>query len=198
MLSPPPSPGVTSQLCHSNLSRPNSALGRGGIRNPVSRGIALANQRLRPLGHRGSYLGTLFDSKLSFSENTDHIYKKCMQHLYLLRKLQDFGVSQNILEMVYKSLILAFNMTTCYRNLSTKDKNKLPTVVNSAGEIIGQQQKQLTITYMKNPRKKPLSRVNDVLNLTNCHQEGALKRKCLKKHWLLKTPTYFYQMQSIS
>ena len=54
MLSPPPSPGVTSQLCHSNLSRPNSALGRGGIRNPVSRGVALANQRLRPLGHRGS------------------------------------------------------------------------------------------------------------------------------------------------
>ena len=49
MLSPPPSPGVTSQLCHSN-----SRLGRGGIRKPVSRAVALANQRLRPLSHRGS------------------------------------------------------------------------------------------------------------------------------------------------
>ena len=31
LLSPPPSLGVTSQLCHSSVSRPNSALGRGGI-----------------------------------------------------------------------------------------------------------------------------------------------------------------------
>ena len=31
--------GVTSQLCHSSVSRPNSALGRGGIRNPVSWGV---------------------------------------------------------------------------------------------------------------------------------------------------------------
>ena len=45
---PPPSLGVTSQLCHSNVSRPNSALGRGGIRDPVPRCVALANQRLRP------------------------------------------------------------------------------------------------------------------------------------------------------
>ena len=43
LLSPPPL-GI---LCHSNASRPNSALGRGGIRNPVPR-------CLRPLGHRGS------------------------------------------------------------------------------------------------------------------------------------------------
>ena len=43
----PPSLGVTGQLCHSNASRPNSA--RGGIRNPVPRCLALANQRLRPL-----------------------------------------------------------------------------------------------------------------------------------------------------
>ena len=31
LLSPPPSLGVTSQLCHSNASWPNSALGRGGV-----------------------------------------------------------------------------------------------------------------------------------------------------------------------
>ena len=40
LLSTPPSPGVTSQLCHSNLSRPNSALARGGIRDPVPRCVA--------------------------------------------------------------------------------------------------------------------------------------------------------------
>ena len=33
------------------------------------------------------YLGTFFDSKLSFSENTDYIVKKANQRLFLLRKL---------------------------------------------------------------------------------------------------------------
>ena len=54
LLSPPPSLGVTSQLWRSSVSWPNAALGRGKIRNPVSQGVALANQHLRPLGHRGS------------------------------------------------------------------------------------------------------------------------------------------------
>ena len=53
LLSPPPSLGVTGQLCYSNTSRPNSALGRGGIRNPIPRCLALANQHLRPLGGTG-------------------------------------------------------------------------------------------------------------------------------------------------
>ena len=48
LLSPPPSLGVTGQLCYSNTSQPNSAPGRGGIRNPVPRCLTLANQRLRP------------------------------------------------------------------------------------------------------------------------------------------------------
>ena len=49
LLSPSPSLGVMGQLCHSNASRPNSALGRGGIQNLVPRCLALANQRLRPV-----------------------------------------------------------------------------------------------------------------------------------------------------
>lgn len=51
------------------------------------------------------YLSTQVDSKLSFKENTDFIFKKCSQRLYLLRKLNNFGMSQNILETVYKSLV---------------------------------------------------------------------------------------------
>ena len=56
--SPPPSLGVTSQLCHSNASRPN------GIRNPVPRCVALTNRRLRPLRHRGS-LGVYFKLRMN-------------------------------------------------------------------------------------------------------------------------------------
>ena len=43
--------GVTSQLCHSNASRPNSVIGRGGIRNPIPRCVELVNQHLRLLRH---------------------------------------------------------------------------------------------------------------------------------------------------
>ena len=46
---------MTRQLCRSNVSRPNSALGRGGIRNPIPRCVELANQRLRRLCHRSSH-----------------------------------------------------------------------------------------------------------------------------------------------
>lgn len=54
-----------------------------------------------------------------------------MQRLYLLRKLNDFGVSQNILEMVYKNL--SFNMATSYRHSDVKCK--LSRVVIIASKI---------------------------------------------------------------
>lgn len=42
------------------------------------------------------------DSKLTFKENTDLFLKKCSQHFHLPQKLNNFGVSQNILQAVYK------------------------------------------------------------------------------------------------
>ena len=94
LLSPPLSLWVTSQLCHSNVSRPNSALGRGGIRDPVPRCVALAN--LRPLGHRGSHSGfnislflynmkvcniyySLFHSRIIMDTQTSHIFTTYLQ-----------------------------------------------------------------------------------------------------------------------
>ena len=49
------------------------------------------------------YLGTLTDNKLSFSGNSDLIYKKLQQRLYLLRKLRSFDVSRELLQIEYKS-----------------------------------------------------------------------------------------------
>ena len=55
------------------------------------------------------YLGTLIDNKLSFSDNSDLIYKKSQQRLYLLRKLRSFDVSRELLQIVYKSSGERFN-----------------------------------------------------------------------------------------
>ena len=49
------------------------------------------------------YLGSLIDNKLSFNDNSDLIYKKSQQRLYLLRKLRSFDVSRELLQIEYKS-----------------------------------------------------------------------------------------------
>ena len=58
------------------------------------------------------YLGTVLDERLSFCEHVDYVYKRARQRLNLLRKLKSFDVSQDILQLVYRSLIesvISFN-----------------------------------------------------------------------------------------
>ena len=45
------------------------------------------------------YLGTIFDDKLKWDDNTEEIVKKGQQRLYLLRKLNYFSVDQKILTL---------------------------------------------------------------------------------------------------
>ena len=54
------------------------------------------------------YLGTVFDIKLRWDDNTEAIVKKCLQRLYFLRKLNSFSVDKTILNMFYKSFILFY------------------------------------------------------------------------------------------
>ena len=73
------------------------------------------------------YLGTLIDNKLRFSDNSDLIYQKLQQRLYLLRKLRSFDVSRELLQLVYKRLVesvLTFNSVVWYGNLGVKGKAK--------------------------------------------------------------------------
>ena len=94
----------------------------------------------------------------------DFIFKKAMQRLFLLRKLRSFGVSESVLENVYKSLVqslLSFNITAWFGNLSVKNRNKLARVVNTAGKIIGRPQDQLTEVYNISVHRKALAIVAD-------------------------------------
>ena len=110
------------------------------------------------------YLGTFIDSKFSFQNNTDYIFKKAMQRLFLLRKLRSFGVSGNVLETVYKSLIesvLSFNISVWFGHLSVKNRSKLSRVVNIASKIIGKSQDPLINIYNLNIKKKANTIVAD-------------------------------------
>lgn len=53
-------------------------------------------------------LGTVFDDRLRFCENTDIIEKKFQQHLYSLHKLNSFHVDKTLLTMLYSSFFKVF------------------------------------------------------------------------------------------
>ena len=112
------------------------------------------------------YLGTVIDTNLDFQENTDQIYKKCQQRMYLLRKLKSFDVCPDILQTVYRSMIesvLIFNIACWYNFLTLSNKKKLDRIVSLAGKIIGIQQCSLAQLYQKCVRRKGRS-------ITSCEE----------------------------
>ncbi len=103
------------------------------------------------------YLGTFFDRTLSFTVNTEYIFKKAMQLLYLIRKLDSFDVSKNILELVYQSLVesvLTCDIYAWYGHLGAKNKTRLAKIINMASKIIGKEQKQLGGIYKIHVKRK--------------------------------------------
>ena len=113
------------------------------------------------------YLDTLIDNKLCFSDNSDLIYKKSkksQQRLYLLRKLSSFGVSRELLQTVYKSLVesvLTFNIVVWCGNLGVKGKTKLARIVGMAGKILGAKQDSLSDLYLTAVERKTAWIVDD-------------------------------------
>ena len=118
--------------------------------------ISISNENVEVV-ESFKYLGTILDTKLSFDKNTDAIYNKCQQRLYLLRKLKSFYVCTEILETVYHSMIesiLTFNIVCWFGFLNTIQKNKLNRIVNLASKIIGRQQTTLCLLHQKAMRRK--------------------------------------------
>ena len=85
------------------------------------------------------YLGTIFDDKLKWDDNTEEIVKKGQQQLYLLRKLNYFSVNQKILTLFfYKSFIgsvLSFSFICWFHSLGVKNRNILQRIVRIASKI---------------------------------------------------------------
>ena len=119
------------------------------------------------------YLGSILDEKLTFNENTDYIAKKkAQQRLYLLRKLKSLDVSQNVLQLVYKSLIesvLTFNIVLWYGNLTVKNKGKLSRIVRTAEKVIGCRQNPLTSLYHTAVERKAQNIVSDPVHPLHSH-----------------------------
>lgn len=86
------------------------------------------------------YLGTIFDNLLKFSANTEEILRKCHQRMYLLRKLNSFGVSTHIMMTFYYAFlesIMTFSMTCWFHSLSVQHRNRLQSTASVCSKIIG-------------------------------------------------------------
>jgi len=91
-------------------------------------------------------LGTIFDRKLNWDDNTDAIVKKGQQRMNFLRKLNSFFVDKKILSLFYKSYIesvVSFAFICWYNNLSVKNKNSLRRIVRICSKIIGEDLRDL-------------------------------------------------------
>lgn len=90
-----------------------------------------------------------------------------MQCLHLLRKLNSYGVSKEILETVYRSLVenvLTYDIYTWFGNLGAKNRNKLSRIVNMASKIVGKGQRPLADTYVTYVRRKAKYIVSDSIH----------------------------------
>ncbi|XP_060758310.1 uncharacterized protein LOC132868975 [Neoarius graeffei] len=96
------------------------------------------------------YLGTILDCQLRFSSNTEGILRKCHQRMYLLRKLNSFSVSQNILLTFYYTFIesvLACSICCWYYSITVQDRNRLHNIVKVCSKIIGLPARHLNTVY---------------------------------------------------
>ena len=109
------------------------------------------------IGHSYTYLGTIIDDKLSWSENTNNIFSKCMQRLYFLRLLRSFGIDNTILAMFYSSVIqsvVAFNAIIWWTSAGKCQQDTLSRIRKKAIKLFGDTVPLLDDIVTKNVIKK--------------------------------------------
>lgn len=111
------------------------------------------------------YLGTMIDNKLTWTCNTDAIYKKGMQRLYFMRKLRQFRVDRDMMRLFYHSFvesILCFCSVAWYFSLSVVNKNKLHKIINMASKIACQPLNSMAMTVERRVANKAYTICDDV------------------------------------
>ena len=74
------------------------------------------------------YLGSIIDSRIDWSANSQALLKKGNQRLFFLRKLNKFGVGPRLLELFYSATVesvLTFNFLSSFSSLREHDKARL-------------------------------------------------------------------------
>ena len=115
--------------------------------------------------HSYKYLGVHIDDKLTFSDHTHTVNKKCQQRLYLLRKLSRLHVNTDILHTYYLchiESILTYAFMAWFGGLAENERKKLARTVNIGSKLCGGGDcKQLTKLYDERVVRKAKRIVRD-------------------------------------
>ena len=119
------------------------------------------------IGHSYKHLGTIIDDKLSWSENTNNIFSKCMQRLYFLRLLRSFGIDNTILAMFYSPVIqsvVAFNAIIWWTSAGKGQQDTLSRIRKKAIKLFGDTVPLLDDIVTKNVIKKVTTIRTDIFH----------------------------------
>ena len=90
------------------------------------------------LVHSYKYLGVHVDDQLTFKENIQHVYRKCIQRVHHLRILNNIDVDKTILSLFYKSVIesmLSYCIVVWHGSSRKKDIRKLSKITRIARKM---------------------------------------------------------------
>ena len=88
------------------------------------------------------YLGVHLNNKLTWTTNTDALYKKGQSRLYLLRRLRSFGVCRATLKTFYDTVVasaLLYAVVCWCFSATEKDRSRLNRLVRRASSVLGTQ-----------------------------------------------------------
>jgi len=110
------------------------------------------------------YLGTVIDKKMNFDANTAAIVKRCNQRMFCMYRLRSFQVSQETLQIFYRSFIesvLTFSFLCWFGTLSVTNKSKLNRIVNRGSKVVCERQAGVNELYEGRLVKKGFQIMND-------------------------------------
>ena len=87
------------------------------------------------------YLGTILNSRLKFTNNTNQDVKNTRKKLHIMNKLQHLHTSDQLRLNCYRTFIessLLFHMTVIYHHMTDRDQQELARVTKTAGKLAKQ------------------------------------------------------------
>uniref|UniRef100_A0A8B9GXH1 Reverse transcriptase domain-containing protein n=1 Tax=Astyanax mexicanus TaxID=7994 RepID=A0A8B9GXH1_ASTMX len=104
------------------------------------------------------YLGLWLDSKLDWTCNSDHLYRKSQSRLYFLRRLRSFNICKKLMWMFYQSVVASvlFYTVVCWGcSISKKDSSRLDKLIRRAGTPSSATRRACSVTDCSSPNAGP-------------------------------------------
>lgn len=130
----------------------------------------------------------MLDSQVSFSHNTEYVFRKCSRHRYLLRKLcQPAGFRICVQTSCRERFNFSVSFSVAwYGHFKCRNENRLCKIVLVVNKIVGNDQKPLTQLHTERRRKRGVSwQIAPIFSLASVslwHPGGAIENPLATKN----------------